>query len=205
MKTNPILLKINWFAFAAGITTLILIISSMFAPWYFLRLGDNMVQINASPLNLSFSLQGEPFTIPILWALNMASLLSLAVGGIIMLIYSFIPKKKYSFQMIDFAYTKPLYAVVFFIVSLLSIILVIRGLLGTSLPLVGTSTIQLPTSLTFGTTISLLVTADFQWPFWLSITTAILCVAARLTHYKIAPKQPAASAPQTQPAPTSKT
>jgi hypothetical protein len=176
---------INWFGLAAGITTILLIAVSLFVPWWIVQVGDGLFQINTSPLNTNFSLAGsQPFAIPIIWALNIASILTLAAGGILILVYSLVPAKPYGRKLLDFSYKKPLYAVVFFVVSLLTLIIVVRSAFGMDIPIIGAQTVQLPQSMTFGTTITALVTANFAWPFWLAVATAGLCVGARLFHKK---------------------
>ncbi|HTY74912.1 MAG TPA: hypothetical protein VMD05_05025 [Candidatus Nanoarchaeia archaeon] len=176
---------INWFGLGAGITTMLLIVVSLFVPWWVVQVGDGLFQINTSPLNTNFSLAGSPsFAVPIIWALNLASILTLAVGGILIFVYSLFPAKPYGRKLLDFSYKKPLYAVVFFVASLLALIIVMRSAFGVDVPLVGAQTIQLPKSMTLGTTITALVTADFEWPFWLAIAAAGLCVATRLFHQR---------------------
>ncbi len=177
--------KINWPGLAGGAATIALIVVSLFVPWWTLRVGDGFVEANASPLNTNFNFVGEPFTVPLLWALNLGAVLSLAAGGITVLLYSVMPTKSYSKQLLEFGYRKPLYAVVFFVISLVTLTLVVKGAFGFSIPIVGSAAIQVPQSLTPGITISVLVSAGFQWPFWLSIVVSGLCVAAKIYHRKI--------------------
>jgi hypothetical protein len=177
--------KINWLGLAGGAATIALIVVSMFVPWWTLRVGDGFVQANASPLNTNFNFVGEAFTVPLLWALNLGAVLSLTAGGIAVLLYSVMPTKSYSKRLLDFGYRKPLYSVVFFVISLVTLTLIVKGAFGFSVPIVGSATIQVPQSMTPGLAISVLVSADFQWPFWLSIVASGLCVAARIYHRKV--------------------
>ncbi len=180
-------LKINWFGLAGGIATSLLIVISLFFPWWQFTVGDGILQANISPLNTNFDFLSEnSVTVPLLWALNLVSILSLAASGIIMLIYSVLPSKSYSSKLLDFSYRKPIYAVVFFVISLFSLILIIQSLLGFQIPIMGSATIQLPQSLTAGTIVSTKVTADFLWPFWFAVIAAGLCVIARIYHRRIA-------------------
>jgi len=193
---------INWFGLAAGIATILLIVVSLFIPWWIVQIGDGLFKVNTSPLNTNFSLAGDqPFAIPLIWALNLASILTLASGGIIILIYSLVPAKPYGKKLLDFSYKKPIYSVAFFVISLLTIIILCRSAFGINLPLVGEETVQLPQSMTFGTTIAALVSATFIWPFWLGIATAALCVTARLFHTKIVPTQACNNVSQQLPPP----
>jgi hypothetical protein len=137
---------------------------------------------------------GNSFTIPLIWALNLASVLSLAAGGTAMLIYSVLPTKSYSKRLLGFGYTKPIYSVVFFAISLIALVLLVKGLLGFSVPVVGSSTLQLSESMVQGTRVSVLVSADFQWPFYLAVVAAGLCVAARFYHKKVGIAQVSAAA-----------
>lgn len=200
--------KINWFGLFGGILVLVVLVVSIYYPWWQLIVGENLLKVNASPVNTDFGLLGTQFTIPIIWALNIASILTLLTSGIIMLIYSVIPTKSYSKDLLSFAYRKPLYAVVFSLVGLLIATMAAKAAFGINIPLTGTSTIILPSSFTMGINISVLISTAFQWPFWLAIVAAGLCIAARIYHMKLssAPKQaPAATAvvqatPTTQPA-----
>jgi hypothetical protein len=192
--------KINWFGIAGGVLTLVVIVVSLYYPWWQLTIGENMMKVNASPMNTNFGLLGTQFTIPIIWALNIGSILTFLISGIIMLIYSVIPTRSYSKELLDFAYKKPLYSVVFSVVGLLIITLIAQAALGISIPLMGTATIILPSAFTMGVNISVLVSAAFQWPLWLAITAAALCISARIYHRKLSaiPKQ--APAPTEAPA-----
>ena len=177
--------KINWFGIAGGSLTLIVIAVSLYYPWWQLTIGENLMKVNASPMNTNFGLLGKQFTIPIIWALNIGSILTFLFSGIIMLIYSVIPTKSYSKDLLGFAYKKPLYAVVFSVVGLLIITLIAQAALGIGIPLMGTATVILPAAMTMGVNISVLVSAAFQWPFWLAITAAALCISARIYHRKL--------------------
>jgi hypothetical protein len=173
--------SINWFALGAGILTLILLIVSLYLPWWQLTVGESLIKVNASPLNTNFSLFGTLFTVPLIWALNLVSILTFTACGLIMLIYSLIPTKSYANHLLGFAYRKPLYIIVGFLAGLIAIIIG-AGYFGLSLPLMGSATVTLPTSWTMGATVSALISASFQLPFWLAITSAVLCILARMFH-----------------------
>jgi hypothetical protein len=194
--------KINWFGIAGGALTLIVIVVSLYNPWWQLTIGENLMKVNASPMNTNFGLLGTQFTIPLIYALNLGSILTFLFSGIIMLIYAVIPTKPYSKDLLGFSWKKPLYSVIFSVVGLSIIILIAQTVLGISIPLMGTGTIILPSSLTMGINISVLVSAAFQWPFWLAIVAASLCICARIYHRKLSstPKQTLATTAAT-PAP----
>jgi hypothetical protein len=173
--------RINWFGLAAGILTLIMLAISIYLPWWQLTIGENLIKINASPVYMNFGLLGTQFTIPLIWALNVITILTFTACGVMMLIYSLIPTKPYAKQLLSFAYRKPLYTVVSFAVVLIIIVL-IAGHFGLNLPLNGSATVTLPGSWTQGATVSALVSGNFELSFWLAIVAAGLCFTARLFH-----------------------
>jgi hypothetical protein len=182
--------KINWIGVAGGAATLLLIAVSLFVPWWKFTVGEAtagnpaFAEANFSPVNLNFSILGNAMTIPIIWALNMVALLTLLSGGLIMLIYSVKPDKSYSKKLLGFSWNKPLFAVVLFVVELVALALLAKGVAGFDVPLMGASTIQLP-NVAEGIKISVGVVAAFEWPFYLAIVVAGLCVTARLYHRKV--------------------
>jgi hypothetical protein len=183
--------QINWFALVGGILILVLLLVSFYFPWWQLIIGDNLFKVNVSPVNTNFSLLGTQFIIPLIWALNLGSIVTFLISGIIMVIYSFIPMKSYSKDLLSFAYKKPLYAVIICVVGLLIITFAMRVALGISVHLTGTGTVIVPSSLTIGFNISVASLSAFHWPFWLAIVAAGLCIAARVYHRKLVqtPKQ----------------
>jgi len=182
--------KVNWFGLAGGITIILLIVVSLFVPWWQITVGDNLIAANVSPLYTNFDFIGNSFTVPLIWAINLASILYLTAGGIIMLIYSIKPTKQYSKRLLGFSYRKPLYFVVFFVIGLVALTLIIQTMLNLSVPLMGSNEIALPSNMTGGVNISVLVSAGFLWPFWLAVVSAGLCIAARLYHKRIVPPTP---------------
>ena len=151
--------KINWFGLAGSITVITLITISMFVPLWQLTVGDDLVTTNASPLNTNFNFIGDSFTIPIIMALNIASIISLSAGGIVMLIYSLKPQKSYSKRLLSFAYKKPLYSVLLFVIGLLLITILVKSLFSIDVPLSGSVTSTLPTEMTQGVTLSVQMNA----------------------------------------------
>jgi hypothetical protein len=178
-------LRINWLGLAGGVTTIVVIVVSLFYPWWQLRVGEGLVTANASPLNINFDVLGTAFTIPLLWAINLASILTLLASSITMIIYSIFPAKSYSKQLLDFAYRKPLYLLLFFVIFLFASTLLVQVLLNFNVPLAGSTNSKLPIPLIQGTIISVLISTGFQWPFWLAIVSAGLCIAAKLYHKRV--------------------
>jgi hypothetical protein len=194
--------KINWIGLAAGITTLVLVVVSLYVPWWQMSVDNITVGNGASPL-ISFENTGElqlgaslspvstnvnfldaSFTVPLIWAYNMVGLLFLLTCGIVMLIYSVLPDKPYSKHLIGFAYKKPLLMIIFFAVPLIAFPLILQAILKISVPLNGTTTLALPMGfLGADMSVSATVTTGFLWTFWLAIIAAALCLAARI-YYK---------------------
>jgi len=192
--------RINWFGLAAGIITLVVVVVSLFLPWWQLTIGDKLIQVNASPMNTNFGLLSLQFTIPLIWAWNLASILTFVAAGLVMLLYSVIPTKSYSKELLGFSYKKPIYALISFVAGLL-VLVAIASSLGVSIPVMGSSNVALPTQfMPMGASISVLVSGSFQLPFWLAIVAAALCIAARLYHRRVA-KVPK-TGPETAASPT---
>jgi len=178
--------KINWFGLASGVIILIVIVISFYVPWWQLTIGENLIKVNASPVNTNFGLFGTQFTIPLIWVLNLVSILTLTASGVIMLLYSVFPTKPYSKEMLGFSYKKPLFVVIFFVAGLLAITSIAR-VFGYNIPLTGSTTLAIPTQfIPKGLSINALVSGSFQLPFYLAIVAAALCVAARLYHKRVA-------------------
>ena len=175
---------INWVGVAAGVFTLLVFAISLYIPWWQITVGDNLLQVNASPVNTNFGFFGEQFTVPLIWALNLTSILTLFASGVMMLIYSFLPTKPYAKQLLGFSYKKPLYILIAFIISLI-VTISAAGFFGLSVPLMGLANVSLPASLTMGAQVSASVLASFLYPFYLAIAAVVLCIAARFYHRSI--------------------
>ena len=183
---NKVGRSINWFGLSAGIITLIVLVISIYVPWWQLTIGQNLIKVDASPLNTNFGLFGAQFTIPLIWALNLISILTFTACGLVMLIYSLNPTKSYSKHLLVFSYKKPLYVLISFVAGLLAIV-IIAGFLGMSIPLTGSATLTLPTQfISSGLSISALISGSFELPFYLAIVAAALCIAARIYHKNLA-------------------
>jgi hypothetical protein len=177
--------KMNPVGLAAGIALLVLIPISYLVPWWQFSIGT-VAQINISPVNFNMALLGQTLNQPLVWAMNLAGILTLLVAGIIMIIYSAKPNKSYSKKLLGFSYNKPLFAVIMFVAELLIMYFAVKGLVGLEVPVVGSSLIQLPSSMTGGNvTISVMAGGSFLWPFYFAIAVSALCIAARLYHKKV--------------------
>lgn len=179
--------QINYVALVAGILTLVLIAISAFIPWWQFNIGNPVIaQMSLSPVTYNMALFGTILTMPLVYALTLGSMLTLIAGGIVMLIYSVFPDKKYSKQLLGFGYKKPLYAIILFIIALLSVYISAKYLGGMDVPISGTGTIGLPEAIgDVGVGVSIAVSSSLNWPFYLAIAVAALCIAARIYHRKI--------------------
>ncbi len=165
----------------AGVLIFAVLVVSFFVPWWQLTIGEDLIKVNASPVNTNFRFLGIGFSVPLISALNLITILGLAASGVIMLLYSFLPDRHYSRHLIGFSYRKPLYVVVGFIVGLLASIIIV-GSFGIPIPIVGSETITLPSNMAFGAMVSVAVSASFQLPFYLAIIAAGFAFAARIYH-----------------------
>jgi hypothetical protein len=189
--------KINIVALVAGISTLILIAISIFVPWWQFIVGNPAIAtVNVSPVNVNLALLGDSFTVPLIYALNIASALTLASGGITMLIYSLRPNKSYSMKLLGFGYKKPLYALIIFVITLVAMSFIAQKISGFAFPVIGSVATTIPQSmLPDGANVSINVSAVFGWPFYFAIVVAGLCIAARLYHRKTVAVNPTLSPP----------
>ena len=182
---SGILTKFNWFALAGGLTTILVIVVSLSSPWWQLTVGDDLLTVNASPVNMNMGFLDASFTIPFIFALNIVSILGLLASAIAMLIYSIIPRKSYSMHLLGFGYKKPLYTVVFFIIGLVAVSMICQTI-NLNFPLMGSTVSTLPIPFASGITLTVLLSAGFQWSFWLAVVAAALCITARIYHGRVA-------------------
>jgi hypothetical protein len=182
--------KINFIALVAGISSLLLIAISMFVPWWQFKVSDPAnVQVSFSPVNFDISHSGTSIGIPLVFAINIACLLTLLASGIILTIYALKPSERYSKQLLGFGYKKPLIMVVAFVALLISMPMMMQSFAGFTLPINGSGTLSPP-----GSEGSANVSVALEWPFYFAIVVAGLCVAARLFHNKVA-KPPVLTVP----------
>jgi hypothetical protein len=181
-------LKLNWFGLAGGFLSLAVVAISFRYPWWQLIIGENIVTVNVSPVTTGVNVFGTMLTVPLLFAINLTGLLTLTTAGFAMVIYSVIPTRSYSKHILGFGYRKPLYSVIFFVVSLVVLTVMVKNFASLSVPLYGAGTITLPQNMIEGATITAQANAGFLWPFWTEIVAAALCIGARFYHTKIITK-----------------
>jgi hypothetical protein len=181
--------KINIIALIASVLSLILVAVSVFVPWWQISIGDPAIlQANFSPVNLNFAFFSQAVTMPLIWALNLASLLTLLAGSLVMLVYSVLPNKSYSKQLLGFGYKKPLYALIIFIVELVVIYVTAKVAMNFDLPMFGSAAMKVPSTIlpdAAGVSITITVMSAMQWPFVFAIVVSVLCIVARVYHKKV--------------------
>jgi hypothetical protein len=176
---------INWYGLVGSLIAFAVVVISLFNPWWQLTVGNDLMKVNASPVNTNFGLFGTPFAIPLISTLNIISFIMMCLSGSAMLIYSISPTKSYAKDLLGFAYKKPLFTIILFAAGLLAISLGLQFEFGMNIPLFGSGILNLPTAFTGNALISAQVTGTFLWPFWLAIVVAVLFIGARIQHRKI--------------------
>jgi hypothetical protein len=58
--------RVNWLGLTGGVTIIVVIIVSLFYPWWQLTVGRDLVTANVSPLKTNFDVLGTTFTLPLL-------------------------------------------------------------------------------------------------------------------------------------------
>jgi hypothetical protein len=212
----------NWFVLTVGILMLAVVCLSIFTPWWRLQIGSGttFATINADPFYTNFGVLGLNFVIPIIFAINIGTMALFTISGALLILYSIKPTKSYSKQLLCYAYKRPIYTFVGFIVTLLvvsyALPIVVNKVGGVNLSvplfqLVGTSIIQLPAHLS-GSSIQIGVTVvtAFQYTFYLGVIATALAIVARIYYRKTVPNtvlpDPVAASPPTPdstPTPTS--
>ena len=185
--------NVNWIGLSSGILLIAVILLSLNYPWWQLRVGD-FGYANISPLHTDFSLLGMTFLIPILKAVNISCLLLLSISAALMIVYSVSPTKTYSKQLLCWSYKKPVVLLITFISGIVALSLLTSFLaqqyahIDFTLPIMGTTVIQVPSELLGGlqgVQIGLTVSGAFQWTFYLALAATLLCITARYFHSKL--------------------
>jgi hypothetical protein len=208
LNTKNLHLKnVNWFALVGGALVIVLAVSSMYVPWWQITVGQTLVTIGLSPVNLSTNIVGYNVILPIIAAIGWMFMAMLVSAGIVLIIYSIMPSKPYSKRLLGFAYKKPLGTLIAFIVLLLLITNAgtILGMIARpsnfsaadlNIPWFGAKTLRVPSSIAQDTIRGIAVSAQLEWTFWLAVAAAALCVGARLYHKKLDRPEAAENAKQ---------
>jgi len=193
-------MRLNWFALAAGALMLVVVALSIFTPWWKLQIGSGtgFVAVNANPFYTNISLLKLNFVIPILFAINIATIALFTASGVIFIVYSIKPTKSYSKHLLSYGWKRPLYTIIGFIVVIMVILYVAPDVINSMghtstvpvplVPLIGSSVIQLPSSM-FGNSnsiqIGITVITTFEYTFYLGVAAAALGIVARIYHRKV--------------------
>ena len=192
---------INWFALAAGALMLVVVVLSIFTPWWKLQIGSGsgLVTFNANPFYTNFGVLGFNFVIPILLALNIGIMVLFAVSGVIFIIYSVKPTKKYSKHLLSYGWKRPLYTLIGFMVTIMVILYAVPVIINTMahtstipvpiVPLMGSSVTQLPNGIFGGSNsiqIGITVITAFEYTFYLGAAATVPGIIARIYHRRIA-------------------
>jgi len=181
--------KINWCGLAGGVILLILVALALIyaSPWWQISIGEGLGHADISPLSFNLVILGSYIVIPLILFLNLSCQLSFIASAIAIIIYSIAPEKGYSKSLLEFSYKKPLIILIIFLGSMIGITYAVQNVLQISIPLIGTSTVTLSTS---DIEIEASIVTRFTWVFWLALTAAILCIAARIYHKRIVSPTP---------------
>ena len=195
--------SINWFALVSGVLMIVVVGLSFFTPWWQLKIGSNLVTINADPFYTNFGALGLNFVIPILFAINIGATALFVISGALLILYSVQPLKSYGKELLCYGYKRPIYTLISFVVFLTLTVYAVPAVINTVsggqvdlaspiFPLIGTSTVQLPTGMFSGSSaaqVGVSVVTAFQYTFYLAVVATALAIVARLYHKRIVKSQ----------------
>lgn len=174
---------INWPGlFGAATLAFVLFLSLAYrAPWWQLVIADELGHVSVSPLDAEIRLLGSTIDIPLLWYVNLGAKLTMLLVAASLLVYSLNTGKSYSRKLLDACYRKPVYMVLSIILLCVVTRLLVGSLFNFDIPLVGASRVAISSN---GVTISVPITASFQWVFWLALLSALLAISAKVYHHR---------------------
>ena len=175
---------VNWPGLACAVTAATLVLLSFLyaSPWWQAEIGDDMARANISPLDYNANLIGTSIGVPIIWFMNLACKLTFIACAVAFLIYSVATQKSYSKKLLNFAYKKPIIIFISFVVMLVVASYIVGSFIGRSVPLSGTSTLRISVG---EVTADIPISTGFTWVFWLSATTTVLALVAKIYDWKI--------------------
>lgn len=188
---------INWFGVAAGALMLIL---PFLGAWWRAEVGTGALEFGISPFYYNVSIMGESLTSSLVGYVVLAAQLTSIIGGALLIVGSLGTDQWWGKKLMRFGAMK----MVWFVVSLVAVLLVGAFLLNNVLPgflsnaggggadmqleapyLIGTSTSTIQQeNVSFSAPISTSLTPIF----WVAVLTAGLGVAARIYHGKLMKK-----------------
>ena len=204
MIKMQILRKINLVGVAGSILLSIALYLSIFCGhyWWEMNIGEDAGFFGISALNYEVSILGAYVRVEILYFINMVAQLLFVESAIAMLTYSLMPNRKFSENLMRFAYLKPVTTLLFFIISLLMLLLPLPAtLLRKTLPIVGEGIVSISI---MSISLEIPLRADFTGTFWLTAAASLLCALAPIYHKEIISKPEPLNTEETEAASSSK-
>jgi hypothetical protein len=151
-----------------------------------MNIGEDAGFFRVSALNYEVNILGSPIRVEIVYFMNMIVQLFFVESAIAMLVYSLMPNRKFSEKLMKFAYLKPITTLLFFIISLLMLLLPLPAtLLKKTLPIVGEEIVSLSI---MSISLDIPLRAGFTSAFWLTAAASLLCALAPIYHKEIISK-----------------
>jgi hypothetical protein len=179
----------------SGVFLIAAILLSFHTPWWQLRIGD-LGSANFSLFTTTVNVFGQSFVIPVLMAINISGFLLLTLSAILMITYALKPTKDYAKQLLGLSYKLPIVILVLFIAGIVALTQLLPymanrfGVIDLTLPIIGTTLIQVPSEMLGelgGVQIGIAVSGAFQWTFYLALAAVGLCVATRILNGRAEP------------------
>lgn len=176
----------------SGILLAVVILLSVYTPWWRLSIGD-LGSANFSLLTTNVTVLGQAFLIPLLTAINVSGFLLLSISAALMIGYAVSPTKDYANQLLSWSYKLPVIILIMFTGGIVALTQLVPFLakqfaqIDVTVPILGTSIIQVPSELLGGVSgvqIGIAISGAFQWTFYLALAAVGLCIATRILHGK---------------------
>ncbi len=183
-----ILKKINPIGIAGSMLLLITLYLSVFygCYWWEMTVGEGAGFLGVSALNYEVNILGTPVRAEILYFINMIAQLLFVESAITMFIYSLLPSRGFSENLMKFAYLKPMITLLFFIISLLMLLIPLPAtLLNKTLPIIGEEIISVNI---MNISLNIPLRAGFTITFWLTVIASLLCALAPVYHKEMISK-----------------
>lgn len=196
-----ILRKINPIGIAGSTLLFIALSLSIFyrCYWWEMTVGDGAGFLGFSALNYEVNILGTPVRAVILYFINMVAQLVFVESAVAMFIYSLMPNRRFSENLMKFAYSKPIITLLFFIISLIMLLIPLPAtLMNKTLPIVGEEIVSVSI---MNVSLDIPLRAGFTITFWLTVTASLLCALAPIYHKEIISKL--LNAKETEPNPPS--
>lgn len=185
-------MKVNWVGIIASLTIVLLLIMRP-EPWWQLTAGGGegyAAIVNISPLNVDIRVLDLAITPPLTGYLCLAVFLTLTAASITMMAGSLLGGRRFSENLINFAYLKPVEIVIFFVLVLYATLnWYIKPQYGFGIPLIGGGSIA--ASYRYEAVLFQLLIpfhTSFSWMFYIAVVSAVLCLLAKIYHMRLLPE-----------------